>query len=128
MAKMAKRAENPMTTADQKNQVASSSITFLRRGEVLKRLGIGHSTLFEKIAEGVIPPPVPLPLGPKQKRPIAVWVESEIMAFQEKLIAARDEVLAGKPPRPPRERTASGTFAKAESVEAPSTNSPEVNP
>ncbi|HEY6328713.1 MAG TPA: AlpA family phage regulatory protein [Blastocatellia bacterium] len=119
-----------MTTANQKNPGASSTssgITFLRRGEVLKRLGIRHSTLFEKIAEGVIPPPVPLPLGSKQRRPLSVWVESEITAFQERLIAARDEALADQPRRPPRERTASGTFAKAQSVDPPSANSPEVN-
>jgi signal transduction histidine kinase len=64
--KNGKKRANPMTTADQKNpgaSLASSGITFLRRGEVLKRLGIGHSTLFDKIAEGAIPPPVPLPLG-----------------------------------------------------------------
>jgi hypothetical protein len=88
-----------------------SEITFLRRAAVLKRLGVGATTLFEGIDRAIYPPPVQFSLDPNAKRPISLWAEHEITAAQQKLIAARDEALASEHQRPARQRTSEGKFA-----------------
>jgi prophage regulatory protein len=57
---------------------------FLRRPEVERVTGLGRSTIYDKMASGEFPKPVPLSGG------AVGWLESEIAAWQEKLIAARD--------------------------------------
>jgi prophage regulatory protein len=57
---------------------------FLRRPEVERVTGLGRSTIYDKMASGEFPKPVPLSGG------AVGWLESEIAAWQEKRIAARD--------------------------------------
>jgi prophage regulatory protein len=59
---------------------------FLRRPEVERVTGLGRSTIYDKMASGEFPKPVPLSGG------CVGWLESEIAAWQEKRIAARDRV------------------------------------
>jgi hypothetical protein len=101
-----------------KHPETGSGITFLRRAAVLKRLGVGATTLFEGIDRGIYPPPVQFSLDPNAKRPISLWAEHEVTRAQEKLISARDEALANKPLKPSRQRTVEGKFA-AKSNESP---------
>jgi prophage regulatory protein len=59
---------------------------FLRRQEVEHVTGLGRSTIYDKMAAGEFPKPVPISSG------AVGWLESEIAAWQEKRIAARDRV------------------------------------
>ena len=61
---------------------------FLRRSEVEARTGIPTSTIYEMMAKGEFPRPVRL--SPR----IVGWIESEIVDWQNKRIAARDKVAA----------------------------------
>ena len=56
----------------------------VRKREFLKRTGISNSTFYTRIKEGVIKPGVPL--GPRMK----AWPESEVQAYINSCIAARD--------------------------------------
>ena len=56
---------------------------FLRRSEVEHVTGLGRSTIYEKIAVGEFPKPVPLSSG------AVGWLESEIAAWQAARIALR---------------------------------------
>jgi hypothetical protein len=114
-----------MTSSPQKHQQkdqakqpkqpeTESGITFLRRAAVLKRLGVGATTLFEGIDRGIYPPPVQFSMDPNAKRPISLWAEHEVTAAQQKLIAARDEALVSEHQRPARQRTTEGKFAPKE--------------
>jgi predicted DNA-binding transcriptional regulator AlpA len=58
-------------------------IIFLSRAQVCRRLGISISSMYRKIADGLIPPPVYL--GPGCAR----WPEGEIDACQRQLMDAR---------------------------------------
>lgn len=58
---------------------------FLRRPEVERRTGLSCSTLYELMAQGAFPKPVPL--GPKS----VGWRESEVWAWQQGRIAERDQ-------------------------------------
>jgi prophage regulatory protein len=57
---------------------------FLRRAEVESLTGLGRSTIYEKMAAGEFPKPVPISGG------AVGWLESEISAWQAKRIAERD--------------------------------------
>lgn len=59
---------------------------FIRRVEVEHITGLGRSTIYDKMAAGEFPKPVPISGG------AVGWLESEIAAWQEKRIAARDRV------------------------------------
>jgi predicted DNA-binding transcriptional regulator AlpA len=76
-----------------KTSETTSGITFLRRPTVLKRLGVGATTLFEGIERGIYPRPVKFSVEPNAKRVISLWAEHEITAAQQQLIAARDEAI-----------------------------------
>jgi prophage regulatory protein len=58
--------------------------TFLRRKEVERRTGLSTSTLYDKMARGEFPRPVPL--GPQ----IRGWIEDEVAEWQAHRIAQRD--------------------------------------
>ena len=60
--------------------------TILRRPEVERVTGLPRSTIYEKMARGEFPKPVPL-----SGRAVG-WLESEIADWQKARIAARDEV------------------------------------
>ncbi|MNL56337.1 Prophage CP4-57 regulatory protein (AlpA) [compost metagenome] len=62
----------------------------LRKKEVLQRTGLSNSTFYARIRDGSIKPGVPV--GPR----IKAWPTSEIQAFIQSCITARDQVLAGK--------------------------------
>ena len=57
---------------------------FLRRAAVEQATGLPRSTLYELVAQGKFPKPVPL-----GERSVA-WLESEILTWQRCRIAARD--------------------------------------
>ena len=57
---------------------------FLRRPDVERRTGLARSTLYDKMETGEFPKPVRL-----SGRCVA-WLESEVIAWQEKQIAGRD--------------------------------------
>ncbi len=59
--------------------------TFLRRPAVESRTGLKRSTLYDLIAAGEFPKPIPL-----GKR-IVGWLESEVSDWQRERVAERDE-------------------------------------
>jgi prophage regulatory protein len=61
---------------------------FLRRPEVESVTGLGRSTIYDKMAAGEFPKPVPISGGVSGGA--VGWLESEIAAWQEKRIAVRD--------------------------------------
>jgi prophage regulatory protein len=61
---------------------------FHRLPRVMTMTGYGKSTIWEKVATGDFPAPVPL--GPR----VSAWIEDEIIAWQEKKIAERDARIA----------------------------------
>jgi len=65
-----------------------STQTFLRRREVIQRTGLSQSRLYEEIAEGRFPKPVPI-----GARAVA-WVGAEVAEWQMQRIAERDSVAA----------------------------------
>jgi prophage regulatory protein len=62
---------------------------FLRRPEVEKITGLPRSSIYERMAEGNFPKPVPL-----GGRSVA-WLEAEIIDWQKRRIADRDRKGAG---------------------------------
>ena len=62
----------------------SNHESLLRKREVLKRTGWSNSTFYNRIKAGAIKPGVPI--GPRMK----AWPESEIQAYIESCIVARD--------------------------------------
>jgi prophage regulatory protein len=68
---------------------------FMRRTAVEDATSLPTSTLYDKIAAGEFPKPVPL--GPRS----VAWVEDEVLAWQEAQIAKRDEKGAAESDRPP---------------------------
>jgi prophage regulatory protein len=57
---------------------------FLRLPEVMERVGLRHTQIYDRMAEGKFPKAVKV-----GDRAVA-WIESEIDAYQEACIAARD--------------------------------------
>jgi prophage regulatory protein len=57
---------------------------FLRRPEVEQATGLPRSSIYERMAAGTFPKPVPI--GPKA----VGWVEAEIIDWQKKRVAERD--------------------------------------
>lgn len=71
---------------DLKNQPPADGVQvqkFLRRPKVCEITGLSVSTLYEKIAEGSFPKPIPI-----SKR-LVVWLENEIAAWQAARVAER---------------------------------------
>ncbi|MER9005920.1 AlpA family transcriptional regulator [Mesorhizobium sp. M0862] len=62
--------------------------TILRRDEVERATGLPRSSIYDKIAKGEFPKPVPL-----SARSVG-WLESEILKWQEDRIAQRDAAKA----------------------------------
>lgn len=62
----------------------------LRKRTVLELTGLSNSTFYALIRNGSIKPGVPV--GPR----IKAWPTSEIQAFIQSCITARDQALAGK--------------------------------
>ncbi len=58
---------------------------FMRRPAVKDTTGLSASTLYDKMAAGEFPKPVPI--GPRA----VAWVEDEVLAWQERQIAKRDK-------------------------------------
>lgn len=61
---------------------------FLRRAEVERITGLGRSTIYDKMALGEFPRPVPLSSG------AVGWLESEVAAWQAAKVALRDAAAA----------------------------------
>jgi prophage regulatory protein len=59
----------------------------IRLKAVMSRTGHGRSSIYEKIANGTFPRPVPM--GPKA----VGWVDEEIDEYITKLIAQRDSAI-----------------------------------
>jgi len=68
----------------QEAAAAPSLERFLRRAEVQNLTGLGRSTIYDKMAAGDFPKPVPLTSG------AVGWIEREVAAWQAARIAARD--------------------------------------
>jgi prophage regulatory protein len=75
---------------DQTQAAARPLERFLRRSEVESATGLGRSTIYDKMAAGLFPKPVPLSGG------AVGWLESEIAAWQAARIALRDAAAAPK--------------------------------
>jgi prophage regulatory protein len=58
---------------------------FLRRPEVERATGLPRSTIYEKVAKGTFPKPVSL-----EGRRVG-WIEAEIIDWQKRRIAERDD-------------------------------------
>ena len=56
---------------------------FLRRAEVERATGLARSTIYDKMAAGEFPKPIPISAG------AVGWLESEIAAWQQARIEAR---------------------------------------
>lgn len=63
----------------------NQNIVILRRKSVELRTGLSRSSLYNAIAAGTFPAPVPL--GEKS----VGWIESEIQSWLESRVAARNE-------------------------------------
>lgn len=61
-----------------------NALVILRRNQVETRTGLSRSTIYAGVAAGNFPAPVPL--GEKS----VGWLESEIQAWLESRVAARD--------------------------------------
>lgn len=57
---------------------------FLRLPEVIERVGLKHTQIYQRMSEGKFPRPVRV-----GDRAVA-WVESEIESYQEACVAERD--------------------------------------
>lgn len=60
--------------------------TILRRHDVERLTGLPRSTIYDKIAKGEFPQPIKLSMKS------VGWLESEIAAWQQARIAAREEL------------------------------------
>tara|TARA_R110001606_G_scaffold339746_2_gene487865 strand:- start:49 stop:357 length:309 start_codon:yes stop_codon:yes gene_type:complete len=63
---------------------AERSINFLAIGDVLDRLTISRSLLYELIKDPVQPFPAPVHLGRR-----SVWVEGEVEAYMREVVGAK---------------------------------------
>lgn len=79
---MASTIEND-TKANEKSAGAAVR-RFLRLHEVKQATGLGHATIYERMARGDFPKPVPL--GGRR----VGWIDAEIAEWQNKRIAERD--------------------------------------
>jgi predicted DNA-binding transcriptional regulator AlpA len=79
-----KRPEPPAPTT---TETASKprGLRYLRLREVCERVGVGTSTIYKMMATGAFPKQVKLSLR------TAAWIESEVEAFMNARIAARDQ-------------------------------------
>jgi len=63
-----------------------------RLPRALEITGLKRSAFYDKVSEGIIPKPIKIdPNG----RAVA-WIEDELLAIQDRAIAAREQTLAGK--------------------------------
>lgn len=99
---------------------------FLAAKQVCAVLGIGKTTLYRKIAEGVFPRPVPMFERPR-------WVRSEIRRWMQDRIAERDARVGE--PLELRDDEGDTLFSPGRPVErygpfmlAPDENDPSINP
>ncbi|KAF1704232.1 helix-turn-helix transcriptional regulator [Pseudoxanthomonas kaohsiungensis] len=67
----------------------TDSVRILRIHQVRERTGLSRSTIYELVAEGVLPPPVRI------GRRTAGWVEAEISDFIRRRIAESRAVPGG---------------------------------
>jgi predicted DNA-binding transcriptional regulator AlpA len=68
----------------------SKGVAVLRRHQVLQKLGIANTTLYDWIMRGLIP--LPLDIGPGTQ--VKLWLESDIDQVLLRLARERDERLA----------------------------------
>lgn len=89
----AERTKRSRRTNDQPmDERANPPIRILRLAEVMARTGLSRTTIYERMAEGRFPRPVPL--GPRS----VGWIESELEAWFRERIAERP----GEPERAAR--------------------------
>jgi prophage regulatory protein len=65
-------------------------LNILRRNAVQKATGLSRSSIYERMAQGDFPKPIPL--GPRA----VGWVESEVMEWVRERIVRRDKGAARK--------------------------------
>ena len=73
--------------------------------EVIRRTGLGHSTIYKKMQEGTFPRQVPVYPGLVRwrERDITVWIQERLRAQGEK---AKQEKQRPKPKQKPKQRPA----------------------
>ena len=71
-------------------ETPQKAVVFIRLPEVLRRTGMGKTTIYKRVREGAFPSPVQLGEG------MVAWVEAEVDAWQAKLIAVREELTLPK--------------------------------
>lgn len=75
---------NPAWRAECREIHMTKDIIFIRLAEVIRRTGLPRASIYELMAEGRFPKPVPL-----AERSVG-WIEAEIVSWQEARIAERD--------------------------------------
>jgi predicted DNA-binding transcriptional regulator AlpA len=76
--------------AERQLELPLGGVAVLRRRQVLERLGISNTTLYDWVARGVLPPP--LDFGPRTQ--VKVWLERDIDAVLLRRARERDERVA----------------------------------
>ncbi|MDV3469060.1 AlpA family transcriptional regulator [Stenotrophomonas sp. C3(2023)] len=61
-------------------------VVFIRLPEVIRRTGMGKTTVYKRVRDGAFPAPVQLGEG------MVAWIEAEVEAWQANIIAEREEL------------------------------------
>lgn len=69
---------------------AQANIRFLRQKEVTHLTGIPRATLYLLMSKGLFPKQISIGSGHLNKRGCVAWLESEVLAFMQARIAARE--------------------------------------
>ena len=77
---------------------------FVRVNEVAQRFGVHRATVYRKVADGELPPPVRLSGSHGQRGGAVAWPESEVDAYARRLVAARDSHYAQRDRKPAAKR------------------------
>lgn len=70
--------------AAESNGAALAARNLIRLGEVQKRTALSRSSIYAKVAAGTFPRPV-------KQGASSVWVDTEVQAWIDALISARDQ-------------------------------------
>jgi prophage regulatory protein len=90
---------------------------FLRLAEVRRITGMSTSTIYFKISAGEFPRQIKLFSNPRAKKQSVVWLEDEIVAWQQSRIADRDQAPPPKPYRMKKRRAEHAPTAVIEAAE-----------
>ncbi len=86
-------AKNGLYGLSQNGAVIDHIETFLRLDYVKRATGLGRSTIYDLMAEEPPRFPRPVKIGGERAKAVA-WLASEVSAWQQERIAARDNMVA----------------------------------